>query len=95
MTEVKHENHFLFDMVVPISSTKVVHQASSNPQPIVVEKLTGKYVTPSQSFQGHMTQVVQQEQLGAFGGSKNHFCPRDTMNQAVLLAQLDMKKKKT
>lgn len=94
MTEVKHENHFLFDMVVPISSTKVVHQASSNPQPIVVEKLTGKYVTPSQSFQGHMTQVVQQEQLGAFGGSKNHFCPRDTMNQAVLLAQLDMKKKK-
>lgn len=94
MTGVKHENHFLFDMVVPISSAKVVHRASSNPQPIVVEKLTGKYVTPSQSFQGSMTQVVQQEQLGASGGSKNHFCPRDTMNQAVLLAQLDMKKKK-
>ena len=94
MTGVKHENQFLFSMGVPISGAKVVHRATSNPQPIVVEKLSGKYVTPRHSLQKSMTPVVEQEQLGAFGSSGNPFCPRDTMNQAVILAQLDMKKKK-
>lgn len=82
-------------MGVRISDAKMLHKVSSNPQPIVVEKLTGKHVPHNKWLQGGNTCVVQQEQLGACGGSiRNALSSTDMMNQALILAQLDLKKKK-